>query len=91
MWAKCHFKQHLATILSSMYCFLRKERLSSQGPQRGYNKLTFIVEMPQYLKELVCGTYPNIRYSAPETSLQMLVVKVNNSRKMPLWYFNGPY
>ena len=29
---------------------LRKERLSSQGRQRGYNKLTFIVEIPRYLK-----------------------------------------
>ena len=26
---------------------LRKERLSSQGRQRGYNKLTFIVEIPR--------------------------------------------
>ena len=36
---------------------LRKERLSSQGRQRGYNKRTFIVEVPRYLKEHVCGTY----------------------------------
>ena len=35
---------------------LRNERLSSQGRQRGYNKLTFIVEMLRYLKEHVCGT-----------------------------------
>ena len=28
---------------------LRKERLSSQGRQRGYNKFTFIVKMPWYL------------------------------------------
>ena len=26
---------------------LRKERLSSEGRQQGYNKLTFIVEIPQ--------------------------------------------
>ena len=36
---------------------LRKERLSSQGRQRGFNKLTFIVEMPRYFKEHVCGAY----------------------------------
>ena len=35
---------------------LRKERLSSQGRQRGYNKLTFILEISRYLKEHVCGT-----------------------------------
>ena len=35
---------------------LRKERLSSQGQLRGYNKLAFMVEMPRNLKELVCGT-----------------------------------
>ena len=35
---------------------LRKERLSSQGRQRGYNKLTFIVEIPRYVEEQVCGT-----------------------------------
>ena len=29
---------------------LRKKRLSSQGRQRGYNKLTFIGEIPRYLK-----------------------------------------
>ena len=29
---------------------LRKERLSSQRRQRGYNKLTFILEIPRYLK-----------------------------------------
>ena len=34
---------------------------------------------------------PNIRHSAPENSMQMLVVNVNNSQKMPLWHFNGPY
>ena len=36
---------------------LRKGRLSSQGRQRGYNKLTFIVEIPRYFKEHFCGTY----------------------------------
>ena len=35
---------------------LRNERLSSQGRQRGYNKLALIVEIPRYLKEHVCGT-----------------------------------
>ena len=34
---------------------------------------------------------PNTRHSAPENSLQMLVLNVNNSQKMPLWHFNSPY
>ena len=34
---------------------------------------------------------PNTRHSAPENSLQMLVLNVNNSHKMPLWHFNSPY
>ena len=34
---------------------------------------------------------PNTRHSALENSLQMLVVNVNNSQKMPLWHFNRPY
>ena len=33
------------------FTVLRNERLSSQGRQRGYNKLTFIVEIPRYLKK----------------------------------------
>ena len=35
---------------------LRKEGLSPQRRQRGYNKLTFIVEILRYVEEHVCGT-----------------------------------
>ena len=46
------FEQITANIQppSCLRCtVLRKERLSSQGRQRGYNKLTFIAEIPRYL------------------------------------------
>ena len=63
---------------------LRKERLSSQGRQRGCNKLTFIGEIPRYLKKHVCGTYLPIYV----IQLQMFVVNVNKSQKMLLGHFN---
>ena len=34
---------------------------------------------------------PNIRHSTPQNRLQMLVVKVNNSQKMPVWDILRPY
>ena len=46
-------KQHSAAISSSIYSFT-KERLSTNRRQRGYDKLTFTVEIPRYLKEHVC-------------------------------------
>ena len=49
---------------------LRKERLSSQGRQRGYNKLTFIVEIPRYVKD-----YTFVERSTQYTSF--------SSRKQP--------
>ena len=33
----------------------------------------------------------NTRHLAAENSLQMLVLNVNNSQKMPLWHFDSPY
>ena len=44
-----------ATVVVIETNVLRKEGLFSQGRQRGYSKLTFIVEIPRYLKEHVCG------------------------------------
>ena len=68
---------------------LRKERLSSQGRQRGCNKLTFIGEIPRYLQKHVCGTYlPIYVIQLQKNSLQMLVVNVNKSQKMLLGHFN---
>ena len=58
---------------------LRKERLSSQGRQRGYNKLTFIVEMRRYLKEHVCGTkHPIYVIQLQKTACKL---KVNSSQR----------
>ena len=34
---------------------------------------------------------PNIRHSTPQNRLQMLVVNVNNSQKMPVWDILRPY
>ena len=34
---------------------------------------------------------PNIRHSTPQNRLQMLVMKVNNSQKMPVWDILRPY
>ena len=58
---------------------LRKESLSSQARQRGYNKLTFILENLDTLKN-VWYVAPNTRHSGPENSLQMLLLNVNNSQ-----------
>ena len=34
MWAKCHFKQHSAAILSSMYCFAKGKTVLSRATAR---------------------------------------------------------
>ena len=66
------------------FTVLRKERLSSQRRQWGYNKLTFIGEIPRYLKGHVCeGSSRNQPANAGSQR--------KNLQKMPLSYFNRPY
>ena len=51
-WLKMNFY-----LLQTSWCSNRSMKFyERKGRQRDYNKFTFIVEMPRYLNERVCGT-----------------------------------
>ena len=57
MCAKCKVVTTFSRYLVFNVLFYERKDCPLKGDSRGFNKLTFIVEMPRYFKEHVCGAY----------------------------------